>query len=153
MAKGDRKGHNHEVPSRRGGIDPAALAAAALAAAISAISPPGPYSPYSIVIGLTILFLIFAYDVDPDRTIGQSLAFSAVCALISLLVLGYPLEYYYSSDKVVRLKAWSESLPNDISYSQVPPNKFIYWWIFLTVVCVIFDRWRNCKKRTNQRRG
>src|SRR5688572_7865520 len=70
-----------------GGIDPAALAVASLAAAVSVIAPPGPYGPASMMIGATILVVIFAYDVAPRRTLSQSIAFGGVCALMSLLAL------------------------------------------------------------------
>jgi hypothetical protein len=85
-----RMGKSDSATTRNdGGIDPAALAVASLAAAVSIIAPPGPYGPASMMIGATILVVIFAYDVAPRRTLSQSIAFGGVCALISSLALGY----------------------------------------------------------------
>ena len=108
--------------NRLGGIDPAALAAATLAVAISAIAPPGPYSPIGSVIGLTVLVLILAYDVDPQRTRLQSVAFGAVCALVTVLVIGYVLEYVFATNRPKRLNVLKRELPQneDLSYSEVP---------------------------------
>jgi hypothetical protein len=131
-----------DTASRRGGIDPAALAAASLAAAISVIAPPGPYGPGSMVIGATILVVILAYDVDPHRTPWQSLAFSAVCALISLLVLGYPLEFAFATDKVNRFDVLFREPPRDLGHSEVPPLAVLALWVALTSVYWGIDRRR-----------
>ena len=134
-----------ELEKRRGGIDPAALAAAALAAAISSIAPPGPYGPVSMIIGATILFLIFAYDIDPHRTPYQSLAFSAVAGLIAVLALGYPSECIFATHRMVRLRVLLKEIDPDVPQSEVPPIVTILLWLLLTVVLYLCDR-RNLKK-------
>ena len=142
-------------PGRSGGIDPAALAAASLAVAISAIAPPGPYGPGSTMIGATILFLIFAYDEDPHRSWQQSVAFGAVCALISLLVIGYPLEYMWATDKVKRLDALFYEPKKDNPYSEIPPVLILVSWLVMTGVYAWTDRRRPSNsepKNTTPRR-
>lgn len=126
----------------KGGIDPAALAVASLAAAISAIAPPGPYGPGSIMIGLTILAVIFGYDKSPARDWRETLAFSAACALISLLALGYPLEYVFTSDRAKRYGILFHEIHGDIDYSEVPPWCVISVWLAMTLLYVLLDRWR-----------
>ncbi len=137
-------------PERKGGIDPAALATASLAAAISVVAPPGPYAPGSMIIGATILLFIFAYDKDPDRSRSQHLAFSAVCALITLLVLGYPLELISEGiasllsliglnvkqpSFITRVFVWlQESDPNDdIKHSRIPPVAVVALWLLILI--------------------
>jgi len=90
---------------QKGEIDPAALAVAALAAAVSVIAGLGTYTPRCSMIGVTILLVIFGYDFDPHRTWQESLAFSAVCALVSLLALGYPSEWAFATNRTPRLHA------------------------------------------------
>lgn len=130
------------APDRVGGIDPAALAAATLAAAISTIAPAGPYGPVGVMIGATILVLILAYDVDPNRTPWQSLAFAAVCALILLLTLGYPLEIASATDKGARFGALLEERKQDNPYSEVKPYVALLVWAGATLVGYLVDRWR-----------
>ncbi|MBL8355472.1 MAG: hypothetical protein JNM01_11635 [Delftia acidovorans] len=77
---------------RRGGIDPAALAAASLASAVSTLAQSGPYTLVTSVLGITILLLVLAYDIDPHRSRSQSVAYSCVSGLTTLLAVGYPLE-------------------------------------------------------------
>jgi hypothetical protein len=81
---------------KSGGIDPAALAAATLAGALSLMGPEGPYKPPSMVMGGTLLTLLYGYDFEPDRGKRQSVAFSAVSGLCWMLFLGFPLEYSFS---------------------------------------------------------
>lgn len=131
-----------EIKKRRGGIDPAALAAASLAAAVAVIAPPGPYGPGSIPIGITILLLITSYDIDPYRSRGQSLAYAAVVALVAILALGFPLECIFSSDPVARLTVLMKERKEEIPYSEVPPLVSIGAWLFITVVVCICDRRR-----------
>jgi hypothetical protein len=134
---------------RRGGIDPAALAAASVAAVITTITPPGPYSSLSTVIGVTILFLIFAYDVDPDRSVGQSLAFGAVVGMVGALTLGFPLEWIFFDDpKHPRIAAFRHDLPQgqDIDYSNVPPYLIVIIWFVLAMIVFARDtypKWRT----------
>jgi uncharacterized BrkB/YihY/UPF0761 family membrane protein len=135
----------NEPKKRSGGIDPAALAAAALAAAISTIAPSGPYGPASMVIGITILLLILAYDVDPHRSRAQSVAFSAVVALIALLSLGFPMECVFAAHPMARLHVLLKEIPQDkdLPMSEVPPLAAIVLWMLITIVLY----WRDRRRR------
>ena len=135
-------GEPKKLEKRSGGIDPAALAAAALAAAISSIAPPGPYGPVSMIIGATILLLIFAYDVEPHRSRYQSLAFSAVAALIAVLALGFPMECIFAVNKLARLSVLLKEFDSDLAQSEVRPIATIVLWLVLT----LFFYWRDRKK-------
>ncbi len=78
----------------RGGqhFDAAALGAAALAGALAVLLPKGPFDWMSATVGLTLLSLIVAYEMDRRRTRLQSLALATVAGLVMLLVLGLILE-------------------------------------------------------------
>lgn len=84
-----------EQVERRGGIDPAALAAASLASAVSTLAQSGPYTLVTSVLGITILLLVLAYDIDPHRNWFQSVAYSCVSGLTTLLAVGYLLELIF----------------------------------------------------------
>jgi hypothetical protein len=137
------------MPDKKGGIDPAALAIAALAAAVSVIAPPGPYGPACMMIGITILWVIFAYDVEPHRGPGKNLAFSAVCALISLLALGFPLECAFATDRAMRLHVLRAEPDSDIKHSEVPPLVILGLWIVMWCAYYWLDRWR-CKRAADK---
>ena len=131
--------------SRVGGIDPAALAAATLAAAISAIAPPGPYSPIGMMIGATILVLVAAYDVDPHRSRLQSSAFAAVCGLILLLTLGFPLEIVSAKYPGSRFDALLKEPEADNPFSEVRPYVALLFWLGATAIIFAIDRRRSGK--------
>jgi hypothetical protein len=138
-------------PARVGGIDPAALAAATLAAAISAIAPAGPYGPIGMMIGATVLVLILAYDVDPNRNWAQSLAFGAVCGLILLLTFGFPLEIASATDSVKRLRVLLKEPEADNPFSEVRPYVALLFWACSAAAIFSFDRIRARRKRGQQR--
>jgi len=146
------------------GIDPAALAVAALAVAITVIAPPGPYAPGSMIVGATVLLFVFAYDNEPDdRNELQHLAFSAICAMVSVLMLGYPLELLCSG--VASLSSHlgipvnepskflyrsfvllHETRPDkDNNYSLVPPLLVIVLWFVL--LCVYYRKYPKLRHR------
>lgn len=125
-----------EHQKRRGGIDPAALAAASLASAISTIAQPGPYTPITAVVAITLVILILAYDVEAYRTTFQSLAYSAVVGLTSTLGFGFPFECYFG----VCL--------SDASASAVPQWASVLSWVTITGVAFLLDS--NARKRWEQ---
>lgn len=133
--------------NRVGGIDPAALAAATVAAAISTIAPAGPYGPVGMMIGATICVLILAYDVDPHRTLFQSLAFGGVCGLILLLTFGFPLEILASKTPTARFNVLFHERESDISFSEVPPYVAMLFWLLASVTVAVIDRLRARHKR------
>ena len=134
------------MTSNKNEIDPAALAVVALAAAISVIAPRGPYGPGCMMFGVTILCVVFAYDVVPHRDNRQSVAYSAVCALISLLALGFLLECAFAKDKAMRFHVLFAEPEQDIEHSEVPPLVMLVLWIAIALVYYRVDRWRCTAK-------
>ena len=130
------------LKKRRGGIDPAALAAASLAAAVSVIAPPGPYGPPSFAIGATILLLITSYDIDPHRSATQSLAYAAVIGLVSMLMLGFPLECLFASPENDRFGRLFAEKAGDIGHSEVPPYVVLLGWILVMLGAFFRERRR-----------
>lgn len=131
----------------RGGIDPAALAAAALSATLTIYAPPGPWSIGSSIIGLTLCFLILGYDVEPQRDRVQSIGFAAVLALICILILGYPLEVICSRNSGARLRAALQEIKPDETISDVPPLLIVAIWFVLTAVVSYVDQRRHSPTR------
>lgn len=95
---------------RHGGIDPAALAAASLASAVATLAQSGPYTPVTTILGITILFLVLAYDIDPHRTMFQSAAYSCVAGLTTLLAAGFPLEWGFTQFQRQELPQWAHCI-------------------------------------------
>lgn len=122
---------------KTGGIDPAALAAATLAGAISLMGPPGPYEPPSMVMGGTLLALLYGYDFHPERQARQSLAFSAVSGLCWMLFLGFPLEYFFSRGNL------------DSKIDHIPPYVPFIVWLLFGLGTFLFDRYRSEKGAKN----
>lgn len=121
--------------NRRGGIDPAALAAASLASAISIMAQPGPYTQLSLVVGFTILVLIMSYDVDPQRTFFQSVAYSSVIGLTIALASGYPLEALMRTNNLCDPK---DSAVSDLAITAI--------WILFTCIFLTLDRLVRVRK-------
>ena len=109
------------------GIDPAALAAAAFAGAISVFVPKGPYDWPSTIVGLTLIFILIGYDVEPRTRVVERIAFGAVLGLCSILASGILLE---------RLFAWRNAPPDD---SNVPTSVVFLIWLALTIFYTILD--------------
>jgi hypothetical protein len=65
----------------RNEVDSTVLLLAVLAGAAALLLIPPGHDYLCGVVGLTILFTLFAYDVEGVRSVVQSLAFSAVCGL------------------------------------------------------------------------
>jgi hypothetical protein len=129
--------------TRTGGIDPAALAAAVLAGAFTVFAPPGPWSLGGSLLGITLLLVIWGYDEDPHRNRIQSFAFAAVVALAWILVLGFPLEIAWSTDRTDLLATAIfenperragllgrevRKLPPEQNFSDVPPLLIAVLW-------------------------
>ena len=72
-------------------FDDTALGATALLGTLTIISPRGPFDWLSGVVALSLLGIVVAYKRDRPRTRLQSLALEAVCALVTLSVVGLVL--------------------------------------------------------------
>ncbi len=66
-------------------ISPHVLINAVIAAVLVLLWPSLPFGWLTTIGGLTLLLILFAYDAHPQRSAGQSLAFSAVCGLCFIL--------------------------------------------------------------------
>src|SRR5690348_8207328 len=75
-------------------IDAAALAGAVLAGVLASMVPDGPFQLMNVPLGLTVLALLIAYIGKRERTVGKTIAFSAVVAYSSLLLFGFLFEKY-----------------------------------------------------------
>lgn len=95
---GHSRSRQSAPPNDRGGrdrtTDSAALAGTALAGVLAVMMEKGPYDWLNLVVGLTLLLIIFGYERDHFRTTRQSVALAAVCALCSLLIFGVLIEFY-----------------------------------------------------------
>ena len=68
-------------------IDPAALLAAVIAAALALMLLPGTFAWLASIGGLSLVFILLAYDRDGYRSVFQSLAFAGVFALCVTLAV------------------------------------------------------------------
>lgn len=77
----------------RSRIDSAALLAAAVAAVLVLLLARSNFGFVTTAGGLTLLFVLFAYDQEGRRSVFQSLAFSAVCGFCLMLVSGIIFQF------------------------------------------------------------
>jgi hypothetical protein len=112
-------------------IDSAALAAATLAGALSVFSAPGPYVPLNGAVGLTLLTILFTYELRRPRSNSQNIAFGTVCALCSLLVVGFIAEF--------RAAKWNWEYWKELKKDTSHVNYWLMfiWWVGLTVVFTV----------------
>ena len=73
-------------------IDPLVLVNALIAAGLSFLLSPAAFGWLTTASGLTLLFILFAYDRQKQRSVGQSLAFASVCGLALTLAGGIMLQ-------------------------------------------------------------
>jgi hypothetical protein len=146
------KDSTRSIQTPIGGIDPAALAVAVFAGALSVFAPQGPYSPGSILTGLTLLFVILGYDVNPHRNLYQSIAYGAVFGLVCILIIGYPLEILWADDKVKRLHILFKEIPSDDEqkFSSIPPLAILVLWVLLSAAMCSYDRYRAKQSQSTE---
>jgi hypothetical protein len=138
-------GKQQADPSRRGGIDPAALAGVALAGALTVLAPSGPWAPGGMIVGLTLLGFVWGYDVDPQREPRQSWAFAVVVGLIGTLMIGYPLEIMFSPKPFETFKILLHEPRLEQHFSDVPPWVVVTLWAIVSFSVFRFDRRRSTK--------
>lgn len=123
----------------RSRIDSAALLAAALAAVLVLLLARPDFGLLTTAGGLTLLFVLFAYDQEGRRTIFQSLAFSAVCGFCLMLVSG--IIFRYSLDQSNSgLSGSARETYFEIRLSAV--------WAFTTILLWAIDRGRMSGRTT-----
>ncbi len=121
----DKEAESYKV----GGIDPAALTLASLAAVIPVLFGEGQFTVLSSIVGLTILTVIYAFDVNPRRSTHQQLAFSMVTALVGTTTLGWIYEF---------IAGWR----NPTSPVPVTPGLLVICWAGFVVAFFAIERLR-----------
>lgn len=116
-------------------IDSAALAGAILAGALAVFIEPGPFDVLNVVIGITLLTILYAYELNRPRTDAQSVAFGAVCAFCILLVVGFLAELWLPLS----------SFPIAVSGKGEPESRVPDWflaaaWLIFTVLFFLIGR-------------
>ncbi len=88
-------------------------------------------------------------DVQANRTQFQSVAFTAVCGMILLMIAGYPLEIVSACHSLKRLGALlDDKLANEPGYSEVMPLVSLLFWQASSAVYYFVDR-RRIKRRAS----
>jgi hypothetical protein len=108
-------------------IDSAALGGSAIAAVLTVALAKGPFDPVSFIIGVTLVALILAYELNNGRTLAQSIAFGAVLGLCSLLFLGFLVEWLVFHT------------PHDAPESKLSYTLIVSLWLTVAVTFVIVD--------------
>jgi|SRR6185369_2230359 len=124
----EEKLSEHEQLIRHQTIDPAALSGAAIAAALAVFSVPGPFTPMNFVVGVTLLEILFTYELRRYRNNWQNLAFGAVSGLCALLIVGFATEFYRGALRTDYLA----ELIKEPRTSRVSEWYLLIWWLVLT---------------------
>lgn len=117
----------------RSRIDSAGLLCAAVAAALVLLLAHLDFSLVTTAAGLTLLFVLFAYDQEGRRSVFQSLAFSAVCGFCLMLVSGAIFQFSLTESNA-DLSAGARENYFQIRLSAV--------WAFTTILLWAIDRSR-----------
>jgi hypothetical protein len=128
--------------------DAAALAAAALAGALAAAVEPGPYDVFGVVISLTLLLVIWAFEKDRPRNIAQSFALDAVSGFVSLLAFGLPLEALAGGGNMGDVcQAYDgQCRPNEFE-SAVPDTWLAATWMVVSASVALVDIYSQRNRR------
>jgi hypothetical protein len=94
-----------------------------IAAGLALLLSPFPYGWLSTVGGIILLLILFSYDVRPQRSAAQSLAFSGVCGLCLVLAA------------VVLLQRLAERKELDLWLAGA--------WLAFSLLCFFVDRSRS----------
>lgn len=117
----------------RSRIDSAGLLCAAVAAVLVLLVAHLDFGLVTTAAGLTLLFVLFAYDQEGRRSLFQSLAFSAVCAFCLMLVSGAIFQFSLTESNADLNAAARES------YFQLRLSAV---WVFATILLLFIDRSR-----------
>ncbi len=123
----------------RSRIDSAGLLAAALAAVLVLLLARSNFGLVTTAGGLTLLFVLFAFDQEGRRSAFQSLAFSAVCGFCLMLVSGIIFQFSLSQSNP-DLSAGARENYFEIRLSAV--------WAFTTILLWAIDRARMSGRTT-----
>ena len=117
----------------RSRIDAAGLLCAVAAAVLVLLVAHLDFGLVTTAAGLTLLFVLFAYDREGRRSVFQSLAFSAVCGFCLMLVSGAIFQFSLIESNADLSGAARES------YFQLRLSAV---WAFATILLLFIDRSR-----------
>jgi hypothetical protein len=120
-------------------IDSAGLLAAAVAAVLILLLARSNFGFVTTAGGLTLLFVLFAYDQEGRRSAFQSLAFSAVCGFCLMLVSGIIFQFSLAQSNP-DLNAAARENYFEVRLSAV--------WLFTTILLWAIDRARMSGRTT-----
>lgn len=123
----------------RSRIDSAGLLAAAVAAVLVLLLARSNFGLVTTAGGLTLLFVLFAYDQEGRRSAFQSLAFSAVCGFCLMLVSGIIFQFSLTQSNA-DLSATARENYFEVRLSAV--------WAFTTILLWAIDRARMSGRTT-----
>lgn len=115
-------------------FDPGALAGAVIAVAISSLGTKGPFEPFNLIISITLLALVLAYELGARRTPSQRVAFAMVCGVCAIPGVGYVLEMFH--------QFISKTLTARNLESQVSPLEAVIGWVIVAAIVffILFSR-------------
>jgi hypothetical protein len=112
--------------------DIAALAAGVVAVSVSMFVAPGPYDLNGMMVGVTLLFVLYGYVWSKSRSLAQSVALGAVVGIIALPIIGFAAEFL--------LAAATPPAPNAAPTSRVPGCLLLAVWAVSGISCAALDR-------------
>jgi hypothetical protein len=113
--------------------DAAALPGATVAAVLSTFMPKGPYGHISAIISITLLAILFAFELQRQRTPAQTFAVACVVGLSAMLLYGYVAEFIIS-------KGTFAGTPAAEPDTQVPMNYLMLSWPITVAMACAWDR-------------
>lgn len=115
--------------------DQSAVIGVALAGAISVAVAEGPFTLWSTIIGIMLLIILIAYSTEKSTNWFKCLAFGAVAAFCTILILGVNIENYTNS-KGIELGEYVFKMWCILSVA----STFIVWCIRKNINKLIFNK-------------
>ncbi|MBT3067618.1 hypothetical protein [Rhodoferax sp. U11-2br] len=113
--------------------DAAALPGATVAAVLSTFMPKGPYGYISAIISITLLAILFAFEIRRQRTSAQTVAFACVVGLSAMLLYGFVAEFIISKGTLTGTQGAEPD-------TQVPMNYLMLSWPITVAMVCVWDR-------------
>ena len=115
--------------------DAAARGAGVVAVAMTVFGDPTPYDLLTVIVSLALLLLVCGYVARSRRDRLQSLAYSAVLAIILIPVVAYFVEGVPGP--------WAKPPGVPPNQSTVSDPATVLAWAALTALVYALDRWRR----------
>lgn len=112
-------------------FDSAALAGTIIAGVLATSTQEGPWELSDGAIGLTLLIVLMAYELERPRRGLQNVAFGMVCSLSAVMIVGFVTELWLSG---FNSQYWIELERANPPTSRVSPWYIGIWWCTLSVV-------------------